>query len=402
MNRKKLYSTLLLLTLLITAGNFGFSTVRYDIERKLEKAKGRFKTGRYDSSGKLLRKILVQIGESDPSADRVLGETHLLLGAVYEKFRDKKKAKRHYLKAKEFAVKKIEGLYLSSLRIYSKIIMNQTKPKKRKNIFKSILEALLPMIMLSPGGNFEVGFGKHTGSDLKAFETLAHQNYQQLSQWWEANADSNISYEYDAAKAIYYPQIKYGSHFENNGRRYYKFSGYSKSCSFRIYDPEQDVLAAKSKIKVFCYSYGFEKPLFWRFKNLLIGAEFQIHSVTFDTTSTYPVLSERKIYSLTEKYKYIQFAVAPILAYRPIFSDHLFLNISVMYSAVFMSYKNNNVPYFGSWGENQQFQTITAITGGNIENDEVREIYNKLNMRKGKAFKIASGFRLEIGLEIKF
>ncbi|MCK4761287.1 MAG: PEGA domain-containing protein [Candidatus Aminicenantes bacterium] len=106
-----------------------------DVKECFKLALGHYKEGNYNDAKKKLKDFDPKLLNRENQRDSV-GRFFLLLGAVYENVKKKKRAKINYQEAKKCGVKTIEGVDLKSLKIYKKVfekkVIEHPVPKKKK------------------------------------------------------------------------------------------------------------------------------------------------------------------------------------------------------------------------------------------------------------------------------
>jgi hypothetical protein len=132
-NLKKIISIVMVIAFIcnIQGGISLHSQELDDLEKQFNKAKQAYIEEKYSESIQRIERITDYIKENKERKD-LLGKCHLLLGAIYEKQGDGKKAEENYLIAKNDGIKSIDGIDLENLEIYRKIVKGEEKPTEEK------------------------------------------------------------------------------------------------------------------------------------------------------------------------------------------------------------------------------------------------------------------------------
>lgn len=129
---KKIVALFLIVAFLVYSEAFLFPQSREDFETQFQTAMEQYKKEQYISALGRLERLIGVIGEKQLELKDIIGKCHLLLGAIYEKQKQKEEAERNYKLAKEKNISTIETLKFDKLKLYKKYFNSIAVGKKKK------------------------------------------------------------------------------------------------------------------------------------------------------------------------------------------------------------------------------------------------------------------------------
>jgi hypothetical protein len=112
-----------------------YAQSREELDKQFHRAREQYNQKQYVNAGARIER-LISIIEKRPDQKELLGQCCLLLGAIYEKEGEIGLAEENYRKAKEYGIKRIDGINFGDLPLYKKIAgiieVPTTPPQKKR------------------------------------------------------------------------------------------------------------------------------------------------------------------------------------------------------------------------------------------------------------------------------
>ena len=135
---KKVIAIIVIIAFMLQSGGFVFPQAEDEIIKQFRKALDGYENGQYKTSKERLNRLVDIIKEKELERKRILGQCYLLLGAIFEKEGNTGEAETYYQKAlMEYGIDAIEGIDLSKLPVYYKLMKKITLDKE----FQSAVDA---------------------------------------------------------------------------------------------------------------------------------------------------------------------------------------------------------------------------------------------------------------------